>query len=75
MQEAVPSLSVEVSPVSQSTVEPVALVMANVTVPVGVPALAGTPVTVAVMEAGRPDATGGVSVTFTLEPALDTSCT
>ena len=53
---------------SQSTTEPLAEVNANVTVPVGVPALAGIPVTVAVTVAGLPEAAGALTVTVVFDP-------
>ena len=63
VQVATPDDKVELLLVSQSTTEPVAEVSANVTDPVGVPALAGAPVTLAVMVAGLPEPAGGLTVT------------
>jgi hypothetical protein len=71
---ATPEESAEVLLVSQSTTEPVAEVRANVTVPAGVPAEEGTPVTVAVTVAELPDPVGGFTVTWVLEPACETFC-
>ena len=43
------------------------------TVPVGVPALAGTPATLAVTVAGRPEPAGGLTVTVVFDPAWSIS--
>lgn len=73
MHLATPADNVEVLLVSQSTTEPLAEVNANMTVPVGVPALAGIPVTVAVTVAGLPEAAGALTVTVVFDPAWSMS--
>ena len=71
VQVAAPEASVAVLLVSQEIAAPEADVTTKVTVPVGVPALAGIPITVALTVAGLPEPAGGLTATLVLEPVCE----
>lgn len=71
---AVPDASATVLPPAHCSDWPDGPATANVTVPVGVPAAAGSPTTVAVTASPPDGAAAGVTRNLTLDAPLDTLC-